>query len=85
MFSQGEGEVVKMDLYILSFCISIFAGRRFVGTVFSSRGVGLVGINGGGKQLGGISISMGRVTMEKKYESGGSAQYLHLICLYGVI
>ena len=53
MFLWGEGEVVKMDLYILSFCISIFAGRRYVGTVFASWGVDLVGINGGGEQFGG--------------------------------
>ena len=86
MFSRGEGEVVKMDLYILSFCISIFAGRRFMGTGFASWGVGLVGINGGGKQLGRIPISMGRVKMGKEYEKGrGPAQYLHQIYLYGVL
>jgi hypothetical protein len=83
MFSRGEGEVVNMDLYILSFCISIFAGRRFMGTVFASWGVGLVGINDGGEQLGGIPISMGRVKMGKEYEKGGGpAQYLHQIYLW---
>ena len=86
MFLWGDCEVVKMDFYILSFCISIFAGRRFMGTVIASWGVGLVGINGGGEQLGGIPISMGRVKMGKEYEKGrGPAQYLHQIYLYGVL
>ena len=54
MFLRGEGEVVKMDFYIFSFCISIFAGRRFMGTVFASWGVGWVGINGRwGRAIGG--------------------------------
>ena len=43
MFSRQEGEVLKMDLYILSFCIPIFAGRRFVGTVFLLWGVEFYG------------------------------------------
>ena len=34
MFLQGEGEVVKMDLYILSFCISIFCGKTLCGDSF---------------------------------------------------
>ena len=34
MFSWGEGEVVKMDLYILHFCISNFCGKTFCGDSF---------------------------------------------------
>ncbi len=34
MFSRGEGEVVKMDLYILNFCISNFCGKTCCGDSF---------------------------------------------------